>query len=241
MRSENICIRPWAFERVPNKVIRGADNALIYTSTKEACLSACLNEVCVLNVFLCKSQKCFIFICFCLQKRFVCRSAEYDYNNMKCVLSDSDRRNGQYLQLVDAQGTDYFENLCLKPTQACKNTRIFQTPRIGVADEKIAQYAGLHYYTDKELQVTSEPACRLACEIESEFLCRSYLFMGQPQGSQYNCRLYHLDHKTLPDGPSTYLNGERPLIDHGESTGQLSENFCESMTTIFIVNILEFF
>lgn len=149
---------------------------------------------------------------------------------MKCVLSDSDRRTtGQFVQLVDAQGTDYFENLCLKPSQACKNNRSFQSPRIGVADEKVAQYAGLHYYTDKELQVTSEPACRLACEIESEFLCRSYLYLGQPQGSQYNCRLYHLDHKTLPDGPSTYLNGERPLIDHGEPTGQYSENQCESM------------
>lgn len=146
---------------------------------------------------------------------------------MKCVLSDSDRRTtGQFVQLVDAQGTDYFENLCLKPTQACKNTRVFQSPRIGVADEKVAQYAGLHYYTDKELQVTSEPACRLACEIESEFLCRSYLYLGQPQGTQYNCRLFHLDHKTLPDGPSTYLNGERPLIDHGEPTGTYAENNC---------------
>lgn len=125
-------------------------------------------------------------------------------------------------------GTDYFENLCLKPAQACKNTRVFQVPRIGVADEKVAQYAGLHYYTDKELQVTSEPACRLACEIETEFLCRSFLYLGKPEGSQYNCRLYHLDHKTLPDGPSTYLNGERPLIDHGEPTGAYTENFCES-------------
>lgn len=145
------------------------------------------------------------------------------------MLSDSDRRTtGQFVQLVDALGTDYFENLCLKPSQACKNTRTFQTPKIGVADEKVAQYAGLHYYTDKELQVTSEPACRLACEIETEFLCRSYIYLGQPQGAQYNCRLYHLDHKTLPDGPSTYLNGERPLIDHGEPTGQYSENLCES-------------
>lgn len=47
LRSENVCVRPWAFERVPNKMIRGLDNALIYTSTKEACLSACLNEVCI--------------------------------------------------------------------------------------------------------------------------------------------------------------------------------------------------
>ena len=84
LRSENVCLRPWSFERVPNKIIRGLDNALIYTSTKEACLSACLNE-----------------------KRFVCRSVEYDYNNMKCVLSDSDRRTtGQFVQLVDAQGNN---------------------------------------------------------------------------------------------------------------------------------------
>jgi hypothetical protein len=147
---------------------------------------------------------------------------------MKCVLSDYDRRTtGQFVQLVDAQGTDYFENLCLKPQQACKNNRSYQTPRIGVSDEKVAQYAGLHYYTDKELQVTSESACRLACEIETEFLCRSYLYLGQPTGSQYNCRLYHLDHKTLPDGPSTYLNAERPLIDAGEPTGQYFENYCD--------------
>lgn len=43
--SDNVCARPWTFERVPNKAIRGLDNALIYTSSKEACLAACLNEV----------------------------------------------------------------------------------------------------------------------------------------------------------------------------------------------------
>lgn len=89
LRSENVCLRPWSFERVPNKIIRGLDNALIYTSTKEACLSACLNE-----------------------KRFVCRSVEYDYNNMKCVLSDSDRRTtGQFVQLVDSQGIWFLLNI----------------------------------------------------------------------------------------------------------------------------------
>ncbi|XP_058821004.1 uncharacterized protein LOC131683179 isoform X2 [Topomyia yanbarensis] len=205
LRSENACQRPWNFERLPNKMIRGLDNALIYTSTKEACLSACLNE-----------------------KRFICRSVEYDYNNMKCVLSDSDRRTtGQLVQLVDAQGVDYFENLCLKPGQACTFNRGFHLPRTGVSEDKVSQYVGLHYYTDKELQVTSDSACKLACEIETEFLCRSFLYTGQPLGSQYNCRLYHLDHKSLPDGPSTYLNGERPLIDIGEPAGVYYENLCE--------------
>lgn len=78
------------------------------------------------------------------------------------------------------------------------------------------------------MQVTSEAACKLACEIESEFLCRSFLYLGAPHSTAYNCRLYHLDHHTLPDGPSAYLNAERPLIDDGEPIGKYFENFCES-------------
>lgn len=45
VRTESVCLRPWAFERVPGKALRGLDNTIIYTSTKEACLAACLNEV----------------------------------------------------------------------------------------------------------------------------------------------------------------------------------------------------
>nr|CAD7197088.1 unnamed protein product [Timema douglasi] len=205
VQHDNVCLRPWSFERVPNKMIRGLDNALIYTSTKEACLAACLNE-----------------------HRFICRSAEYNYVTLQCHLSDSDRRTtGQYVQFVDAQGVDYFENLCMKANLACKGNRNFQIPRVGVADDKVAQYASLHYYIDKELQVTSESACKLACEIENEFLCRSFLYRGPPLGNTYNCQLFHLDHKTLPDGPSTYLNAERPLIDNGERIGTYYENVCE--------------
>jgi len=44
---EKVCKRPWNFERVPNSMIQGHDRALIFTSTKEACLAACLNEVTV--------------------------------------------------------------------------------------------------------------------------------------------------------------------------------------------------
>ena len=43
--SDKVCKRPWNFERVPNAMIQGHDRALIFTSTKEACLAACLNEV----------------------------------------------------------------------------------------------------------------------------------------------------------------------------------------------------
>lgn len=45
-----------------------------------------------------------------MQKRFPCRSAEYEYGSMRCALSDSDRRTAQhFVQLVDTPGTDYFE------------------------------------------------------------------------------------------------------------------------------------
>jgi hypothetical protein len=208
IRSENVCLRPWAFERVANKMIRGLDNARIYLSTKEACLAACLNE-----------------------HRFNCRSVEYNYVTLQCHLSDSDRRTtGQYVQFVDAQGVDYFENLCLTGKDACKGQRTFSPPRIGVADNKIAQYAGLHYYTDKELLAPDEESCRSACELENEFLCRSYLYRGSPVGTGYNCQLFHLDHWSMPDGPSTYLNAERPLIDNGERVGNYFENECEKGT-----------
>ena len=53
---------------------------------------------------------------------------------------------------------------------------------------------------------------------------------GPNSGAQsvgYNCQLYHMDHKTLPDGPATYLNTERPLLDNGNPLGQYVENQCE--------------
>ncbi|KOB72357.1 Cuticlin-1, partial [Operophtera brumata] len=193
VRSESVCLRPWAFERVPGKALRGLDNTIIYTSTKEACLAACLNE----NLCLKATQAC----------------------------------KGQRVFTAPRVGVAEDKNLCLKATQACKGQRVFTAPRVGVAEDKVAQYAGLHYYTDKELQVTSEAACRLACEIESEFLCRSFLYMGAPHSTSYNCKLYHLDHHTLPDGPSAYLNADRPLIDDGEPIGKYFENFCEKPAT----------
>ena len=48
----------------------------------------------------------------------MCRSAEYNYVTLQCRLSDHDRRyvdqeERNEVQLVEAQGVDYFENLCL--------------------------------------------------------------------------------------------------------------------------------
>ncbi len=59
-------------------------------------------------------------VTFCnlsFQRNFMCRSAEYNYVTLQCRLSDYDRRtaeaNLQPVELVEAAGVDYFENLCL--------------------------------------------------------------------------------------------------------------------------------
>jgi len=210
IRSEKVCSRPWTFERVPNKMLRNLDNSLIFTSTKEACLAACLNE-----------------------RRFTCRSAEYNYVTLQCHLSEEDRRTAPDSAFIDATGVDYFENLCLSSNSTCKSKKSFTDVKVGVPPDRVAHYVGLHYYVDKELQAPNLGACKRACEVEDEFLCRSLLYKANVGSSTngasigYNCQLYHMDHKTLPDGPATYLNTERPLLDNGNPLGQYLENHCE--------------
>ncbi len=59
----------------------------------------------------------------------------------------------------------------------------------------------------------SQSACGRACQVESEFLCRSYLYRGAPTGADYNCQLYHLDHLSLPAGAKAFANSKAQV--HG--------------------------
>lgn len=83
-------------------------------------------------------------------------------------------------------------------------------------------------FSSVALQASNEAACQRACQVENEFLCRSYLFKETSAGLEYNCQLYHLDHFSLPDGPSTFLTTDRPLLDDGEPIGKFVENICIS-------------
>nr|XP_027218455.1 uncharacterized protein LOC113810982 isoform X1 [Penaeus vannamei] len=210
VRTNKVCNRPWTFERVPNKMIKGLDNAEIFTSSKEGCLASCLNEA-----------------------RFTCRSAEYNYVTLQCSLSEYDRRSVEdSVEMVDVQGVDYFENLCVQASGACRGDREYEQPQLGVPINFVSHYVDMHYYVDKELMANSVAACERACEIENEFLCRSFLYKGPPTGNTYNCQLFHLDHFTLPDGPSTFLSTDRPLLDNGERTGVYYENVCKKSLDI---------
>ncbi len=81
------------------------------------------------------------------------------------------------------------------------------------------------------LQVKSQGGCLRACTIENEFICRSVLYRPSYKPGQPNCALYHLDHKTFPDGADTYSTpSPLPLLDSGETTAVYLETSCTSKT-----------
>ena len=55
--------------------------------------------------------------------------------------------------IIDAQGVDYFENLCLNNDDACAKERSYQPPRFGIPAQKVAAHVKTHFYVDKELMV----------------------------------------------------------------------------------------
>ena len=96
---------------------------------------------------------------FFFHRNFACRSAEYNYVTLQCRLSDFDRRtlaenNVQAVDLVEAQGVDYFENLCLNNDNACEKDRSYQIPKFGVPSQKVSAHIKTHFYVDKELMVS---------------------------------------------------------------------------------------
>ncbi len=75
----------------------------------------------------------------------------------------------------------------------------------------------------------SQGGCLRACTIENEFICRSVLFRPSFKPGQPNCALYHLDHKTFPDGLDTFATPSPiPLLDSGDSSATYFEAGCSS-------------
>ncbi len=89
------------------------------------------------------------------------------------------------------------------------------------------------------LQVKSQGGCLRACTIENEFICRSVLYRPSYKPGQPNCALYHLDHKTFPDGADTYSTpSPLPLLDSGETTAVYLETSCTSKTYCQLPHLL---
>ncbi|KAK8733712.1 hypothetical protein OTU49_006442, partial [Cherax quadricarinatus] len=154
---EGICLRSggcglrWTFERVPNFELSGRDRETLNGISKSECIERCLEE-----------------------RRFVCRSANYEYARKLCRLSDQDRFSAP-TSFQAAPNVDYLENQCAPKPSGC-------VYRNNQRDRYLI-------YTTKATSAFSDAACRRSCDIETEFNCRSYSFMSASNSNTNQCYL----------------------------------------------------
>ena len=84
-----------------------------------------------------------------------------------------------------------------------------------------------------DFQANSVGACQQACAVEDEFLCRSFVYTGPTNGQSYNCKLFHMDHWTLPDGIQAFTVQTAALIEDPSRIGTYYENKCASKSIYF--------
>ena len=90
--------RGWAFERMIGSSIDGFDHKTIEgIDNRGECGRLCL-----------------------LEAEFDCRSAEYDFESKKCILSREDRRTQPEAFRTNTPGIDYIENQCAKGIEFLK-------------------------------------------------------------------------------------------------------------------------
>ncbi|XP_068082053.1 uncharacterized protein [Anabrus simplex] len=111
----------------------------------------------------------------CLEERtFTCRSATYNYRRKECRLSAEDRYT-QPQAFQASMDSDYLENQCAPPVGRCVYRNIQEGRQL--------------IYTDKSLSAFSDSSCQHACDVEREFMCRSYTFLSQTGLDTNQCLL----------------------------------------------------
>ncbi|OXA52939.1 Plasminogen [Folsomia candida] len=143
---EGICLRGggcgllWTFERIPNFQLRGFEREVVRDVGKTQCEDRCLEE-----------------------RRFICRSATYDWKKRECRLSTEDRFT-QARGFIPSAETDYLENQCAPQPRKC--------------NYKTAQKDRYLIYVDKAEPAQHDGMCQRACDKERDFNCRSYSFLA---------------------------------------------------------------
>ncbi|KAK3908976.1 Protein let-653 [Frankliniella fusca] len=111
------------------------------------------------------------------ERTFLCRSATYNYRRQECRLSTEDRHTQPHA-FVPSSEADYLENQCASlaaPLERC----VYRNQQ---RDRQLV-------YTDKALSTFSDSSCQHACDVEREFLCRSYTFLSTTGLSSHQCLL----------------------------------------------------
>uniref|UniRef100_A0A183BWP9 PAN domain protein n=1 Tax=Globodera pallida TaxID=36090 RepID=A0A183BWP9_GLOPA len=93
---ESCTYRSFSFERMRKTSLDGFVRKSIQVPSREQCLSACL-----------------------LEKEFVCRSVNYNYDSYACEMSTEDRRSKPTHLRMTNQPVDYYDNNCLNRQNRC--------------------------------------------------------------------------------------------------------------------------
>ncbi|XP_059489112.1 uncharacterized protein LOC132204551 isoform X2 [Neocloeon triangulifer] len=109
----------------------------------------------------------------CLEDR-VCRSATYNFRRRECFLSTEDRFS-QPQAFIASVDTDYMENQCAARPSRC----VYRNQQ---RDLQLM-------YVDKSLSAFSDSSCQQACDVEREFVCRSFTFLSQTGLNTNQCLL----------------------------------------------------
>nr|CAD7262146.1 unnamed protein product [Timema shepardi] len=119
----------------------------------------------------------------CLEERsFVCRSASYNHIRQECRLSSEDRFT-QPQAFETSSEADYLENQCSTPPGRCPYRNMQRDRQL--------------IYTDKSLSAFSDSSCQHACDVEREFVCRSFTFLSQTGLNTNQCLLSGSSGSTL--------------------------------------------
>jgi len=167
-RFDNLCQaeRGWAFERVVGGLLEGFNHKEINNiETRGECARLCL-----------------------LEDDFPCRSAEYNSDNRRCILSRDDRRTQpEAFRFGAGDHIDYIENQCSKPLPDCSYT-------VGSKDVTVVA-------NDDILYSRTVQDCQRFCDDARAFNCRSFAQKGD------RCYLSGDDSTTLPDTKQPVENG----------------------------------
>jgi len=125
----------------------------------------------------------------CLEeRRFICRSASYDWKKRECRLSTEDRFT-QPRGFIATPDSDYLENQCApRKTNPISDTSCIEQPTnlnrycLWLTESRQCSYVNVQrekylIYVDKAEPTQSDVNCQRACDKEREFNCRSFSFL----------------------------------------------------------------
>ncbi|GIY76251.1 uncharacterized protein CEXT_265061 [Caerostris extrusa] len=198
------CSKQWMFDRYVEKELRGVTpRDVIRLVSRTNCERRCLEE-----------------------KRFVCRSANYDRYNQECRLF-SEEQSFPHTQLTYASGVDYLKTNAMSNLNLKYNKSVFSVFSLNIdaftgtstCPYTIPEKDMFMVYISKAIPgISNFDLCRQLCMKEQDFNCRSYSYLDQG-GINNLCLLSPENRQTGQAKAIRYRS--RSLYEEVECRGQI--------------------